>query len=81
MEVAMLSKPVINYDYLSKRIPYKYAIPVAVAKRAEALKEYAKAYVTTPDGNLISMAFKELQEGYIRIKNEEILKILLPEVK
>jgi len=29
----------------------------------------------------ISMAFKELQEGYIRIKNEEILKILLPEVK
>ncbi|MFN4189840.1 MAG: DNA-directed RNA polymerase subunit omega [Pseudothermotoga sp.] len=76
-----MSKPVIDYDYLSKRIPYKYAVPIAVAKRAEALKEYAKPYVTAPDGNLVSIAFKELQEGYIRIRNEEILKILLPEVR
>jgi len=36
-----MSKPVINYDYLSKRIPYRFAVPIAVAKRAEALKEYA----------------------------------------
>ncbi|MEJ5228463.1 MAG: DNA-directed RNA polymerase subunit omega [Pseudothermotoga sp.] len=76
-----MSKPVINYDYLSKRIPYKYAVPIAVAKRAEALKEYAKPYSKSDDGNLVSIAFKELQEGYIRIRNEEILRILLPEVK
>jgi len=29
----------------------------------------------------VSIAFKELQEGYIRIKNEDILKILIPETK
>mgnify|MGYP003865081701 CR=1 FL=1 len=82
MEVnTTMSRPVINYDYLSKRIPYRFAVPIAVAKRAEALKEYAKPYVDVPDGNLISAAFKELEEGYIRIRNEEILRILLPEVR
>ncbi len=72
---------VFNHDYLSKKIPYRYAIPIAVAKRAEALKEYAKPYVKSDDNNPVSIAFKELQEGYVRIRNEEILKILLPEVR
>ncbi|MDK2886210.1 MAG: DNA-directed polymerase subunit omega [Thermosipho sp. (in: thermotogales)] len=74
-------KPVINYDELMKKIPYKFAIPIAVAKRAENLKEFAKPYVETWDKNYVSIALKELSEGYIRIKNEEILKILIPNVK
>lgn len=76
-----MSKLVINYDKLLGKIPYKYAIPVIIAKRAEAINDFAKPFVTTPDEYSVSMAFKELQEGYIRIKNEDILKILIPEVK
>ncbi|QTA37793.1 DNA-directed RNA polymerase subunit omega [Thermosipho ferrireducens] len=74
-------QPVINYDDLIERIPYKFAIPVAAAKRAENLREFAQPYVTTWDKNYVSIALKELSEGYIRIKNEEILKILIPNVK
>jgi len=76
-----VSKQILNYDRLSAKIPYKYAIPIAVAKRAEALKEYAKPYVTPVDNNPVSIAFQEIQAGYVRIKNEEILRILLPNVK
>lgn len=76
-----MSKLVINYDKLLSKIPYKYAIPIIIAKRAEAINDFAKPFVTTPDEYSVSMAFKELQEGYIRIKNEDILKILIPEVK
>ncbi|MCX7653464.1 MAG: DNA-directed RNA polymerase subunit omega [Fervidobacterium sp.] len=76
-----MSKFVINYDKLLQKIPYKYAIPVIVAKRAEAINDFAKPFVTTTDDYSVSIAFKELQDGYIRIKNEDILKILIPEVK
>jgi DNA-directed RNA polymerase subunit omega len=76
-----VSKQILHYDRLSAKIPYKYAIPIAVAKRAEALKEYAKPYVTPVDNNPVSIAFQEIQAGYVRIKNEEILRILLPNVK
>ncbi|WP_448523470.1 DNA-directed RNA polymerase subunit omega [Pseudothermotoga sp.] len=76
-----MSKQILHYDRLSAKIPYKYAIPIAVAKRAEALKEYAKPYVTPVDNNPVSMAFQEIQAGYVRMKNEEILRILLPNVK
>lgn len=76
-----MSKQISHYDRLSAKIPYKYAIPIAVAKRAEALKEYAKPYVTPVDNNPVSIAFQEIQAGYVRIKNEEILRILLPNVK
>ena len=71
----------IDYDNFLKRYPYKYAIPVAVAKRAEQINEYAKPFVMTTDGNPVSIAFKEIELGYIAIKNEEILKALLPKVK
>ncbi len=71
----------IDYQKLLEKYPFKYAIPIAVAKRAESINEYAKPYVKTPDKNPISIAFKELELGYIRIKNEEILKALLPKVK
>jgi len=76
-----LSKLVIQYDKLLEKIPYKYAIPIVVAKRAEAINDFAKPFVETPDGYSVSIAFKELQEGYLRIKNEDILKILIPNVK
>ncbi|HCI29872.1 MAG TPA: DNA-directed RNA polymerase subunit omega [Fervidobacterium sp.] len=76
-----MGKAIINYDELLEKIPYKYAIPIVVAKRAEALNDMAKPFVSSPDEYPVSIAFKELQEGYIRIKNEDILKILIPEVK
>ncbi len=76
-----MSRLVIQYDKLLEKIPYKYAIPIVIAKRAEAINDFAKPFVTTPDNYSVSIAFKELQEGYIRIKNEDILRILLPDVK
>jgi len=76
-----VSRLIIQYDKLLEKIPYKYAIPIVVAKRAEAINDFAKPFVTTPDNYSVSIAFKELQEGYIRIKNEDILRILLPDVK
>ncbi|MFN3327328.1 DNA-directed RNA polymerase subunit omega [Fervidobacterium sp. SC_NGM5_O18] len=76
-----MSRLIIQYDKLLEKIPYKYAIPIVVAKRAEAINDFAKPFVTTPDNYSVSIAFKELQEGYIRIKNEDILRILLPDVK
>ncbi|NPU89711.1 MAG: DNA-directed RNA polymerase subunit omega [Fervidobacterium sp.] len=76
-----MSRLIIQYDKLLEKIPYKYAIPIVVAKRAEAINDFAKPFVTTPDNYSVSIAFKELQKGYIRIKNEDILRILLPDVK
>ncbi len=71
----------INYDEFFRRYPYRYAIPVAVAKRAAQINEYAKPFVATSDGNPVSMAFKEMELGYVAIKNEEILRALIPKVK
>lgn len=76
-----MSKLAINYDALLKKIPYKYSIPVIIAKRAEAINDFAKPFITAHSEYSVSIAFKELQESYIRIKNEDILKILLPDVK
>ncbi len=71
----------IDYDGFLKKYPYKYAIPVAVAKRAAQINEYAKPFVMTSDNNPVSIAFKEIELGYIAIKNEEILRALIPKVK
>ncbi|PLV55536.1 DNA-directed RNA polymerase subunit omega [Thermotoga sp. SG1] len=71
----------LKYDEILEKIPYKYAIPVVVAKRAEAIREYAKPFVITEDENPVSIAFMELSMNYIRIKNEDILKALIPKVK
>ncbi|MCD6546299.1 MAG: DNA-directed RNA polymerase subunit omega [Thermotogae bacterium] len=72
---------VFNYDELLKKIPYKYAIPVAAARRAEALKEFAKPLVNLKTPNLVTIAFKELELRKIKIKNEDVLKILKAEIK
>ncbi|MFN3691267.1 MAG: DNA-directed RNA polymerase subunit omega [Fervidobacterium sp.] len=76
-----MSKLIINYDILLKKIPYKYSIPVVVAKRAEAINDFSKPLINANEEYSVSIAFKELQKGYIRIKNEDILKILLPDIK
>jgi len=73
-----MSKQIFDYDKLSSKIPYKYAIPIAVAKRAEALKEYAKPYVVSSDNNPVSIAFRELLDGYVIINDVDTLRILLP---
>ena len=71
----------INYTEFLDRFPYKYAVPIAVAKRAESINDYAKPFLMTEDKNPLSIAFKELELGYIKIKNEEILRALIPKVK
>ncbi|RKX44504.1 MAG: DNA-directed RNA polymerase subunit omega [Thermotogae bacterium] len=80
-EVWKVFRPPINYDELLKKLPYKYAIPMAVARRAEALNDFARPTVKTEDDNLVSIALKELQIGKIVIKNEEMLRVLIPDVK
>ena len=81
MDEKKLLDPEINYTEFLKRYPYKYAIPIAVAKRAEEINDFARPFVQTKDKNPVSIAFKELELGYIRIKNEEILRALIPKVK
>lgn len=76
-----MTRTIVSYDRLLDRIPYKYAIPVVIAKRAEALNDFAKPFVHGTDEYSVSVAFRELQEGYIRIRNEDILKVLIPNVK
>lgn len=76
---------VVNYDKLLKRIRHKYAIPIAAAKRAEDLEDFGRPRLDPATvkeaGDKITIAMKELEEGYIRIRNEEMLKILVPKVK
>lgn len=80
-EVLDVTKTIMSYDRLLERIPYKYAIPVVIAKRAEALNDFAKPFVQGTEDYSVSIAFRELQDGFIRIKNEDILKVLIPNVK
>ncbi|MGC9321822.1 MAG: DNA-directed RNA polymerase subunit omega [Kosmotogaceae bacterium] len=76
---------IVNYDLLLKRIRHKYAIPVAAAKRAEDLEDFGRPKLDPATvkaaGDKITVALKELEEGYIRIRNEEMLMILVPKVK
>ena len=76
---------IVNYDKLLKRIPHKYAIPIAGAKRAEDLEDFGRPKLDSIQvkeaGDKITIALKELEEGFIRIRNEEMLKILVPKVK
>ncbi len=81
MEGKKIYSHMINYTEFLERFPYKYAVPIAVAKRAESINDYAKPFLMTEDKDPVSIAFKELELGYISIKNEEILKALLPKVK
>ena len=71
-----------NYDDLLKKIPYKYAIPVLVGKRAEHLKEEKLLRETHAElAELVKEATMELSEGKIKMKNEDMMKLLKPDIK
>jgi len=77
-----MSKLGINYDDMLKKIPYKYAIPVLIGKRAERLKEERLLRENHAElAELVSEAAVELAEGKIKMKNEDMMKLLKPEVK
>jgi len=77
-----MSKPGFNYDSLLKKIPYKYAIPILIGKRAERLKEEKLLRENHAElAELVTEAARELDEGKIKMKNEDMMKLLKPEVK
>jgi DNA-directed RNA polymerase omega subunit len=69
------------YEVLMNRYGNKYAIAMAVAKRAESLNELSKPMVKTEDSNLVTIALEEMRAGYVEIKNAEMLKVLVANVK
>ncbi|OAA28015.1 DNA-directed RNA polymerase subunit omega [Kosmotoga arenicorallina S304] len=75
----------VNYEKIMKRVKHKYAVPVAVARRAEELEDFGRPKldpeIVKKAGDKINIAMKELEDGKIRIRNEEMLKILTPKVK
>jgi DNA-directed RNA polymerase subunit omega len=77
-----MSKSGFNYDDLLKKIPYKYAIPILIGKRAERLKEERLLRENHAElAELVTEAAIELFEGKIKMKNEDMMKLLKPEVK
>ncbi len=69
------------YETLMNKYENKYAITMAVAKRAENLNELSRPLVKTDEINLVSIAFEEMSAGYVEIKNFEMLKALVADVK
>ncbi len=69
------------YETLMDRYGNKYAITMAAAKRAEALNELSRPLIQTSEANLVSVALQEMSEGYVEIKNAEMLKVLVAGVK
>ncbi|MDN5360392.1 MAG: DNA-directed polymerase subunit omega [Thermotogaceae bacterium] len=77
-----MSKSGFNYDDLLKKIPYKYAIPILIGKRAERLKEEKLLRENHAElAELVTEAAIELFEGKIKMKNEDMMKLLKPDVK
>jgi DNA-directed RNA polymerase subunit omega len=77
-----MSKSGFNYDDLLKKIPYKYAIPILIGKRAERLKEERLLRENHAElAELVTEAAIELFEGKIKMKNEDMMKLLKPDVK
>jgi DNA-directed RNA polymerase subunit omega len=71
-----------NYDELLKKIPYKYAIPVLIGKRAEHLKEEKLLRgIHAELAELVKEASKELSENKVKMKNEDMMKLLKPDIK
>jgi DNA-directed RNA polymerase subunit omega len=71
-----------NYDELLKKIPYKYAIPVLIGKRAEHLKEEKLLRDSHAElAELVKEASKELSENKVKMKNEDMMKLLKPDIK
>ena len=69
------------YETLMNKYENKYAITMAVAKRAENLNELSRPLIKTDETNLVSIAFEEMASGYVEIKNFEMLKALVADIK
>ena len=77
-----MPKTGFNYDELLKKIPYKYAIPVLIGKRAERLKEERLLRENHAElAELVTEAAIKLDVGKIKMKNEDMMNLLKPEVK
>ncbi|HOO33292.1 MAG TPA: DNA-directed RNA polymerase subunit omega [Thermotogota bacterium] len=77
-----MAKLGFNYDELLKKIPYKYAVPVLIGKRAEYLKEEKLLRESHAElAELVKEATKELSENKIKMKNEDMMKLLKPDIK
>ncbi|AEX85947.1 DNA-directed RNA polymerase subunit omega [Marinitoga sp. 1135] len=75
-----------NYDKIMEKVGFKYVVPIMVAKRVQILKDEgfdatSKPLVETSDNNLVTIAFKEIEKGHVRLKNKDRLSDLKPEVK
>ncbi|HPE68743.1 MAG TPA: DNA-directed RNA polymerase subunit omega [Thermotogota bacterium] len=71
-----------NYDRLLERIPYKYAIPVLIGKRAERLKEETSLRGEHVElASLVEKSIDQISQGKVKIKNEDMMKLLKPVVK
>ncbi len=69
------------YETLMNKYGNKYAITMAVAKRAESLNELSRPLVKTNETNLVAIALEEMANGYVEIKNFEMLRALVANVK
>ena len=69
------------YETLIKKYGNKFAITMAAAKRAENLNELSRPLIKTDETNLVTIAFEEMADGYVEIKNSEMLKVLSANVK
>jgi len=71
-----------NYDDMLKKVPYKYAVPVLVGKRAERLKEERTLRGEHAElSKLMELAMEEVYGEKVKIRNEDMMKLLKPIVK
>jgi DNA-directed RNA polymerase subunit K/omega len=65
-----------------KKVPYKYAIPVLVGKRAERLKEERTLRGEHSElSKLMEYSMEEVYGEKVKIRNEDMMKLLKPIVK
>ena len=69
------------YETLMNKYGNKYAITMAAAKRSENLNELSRPLIKSDETNVVSIALEEMASGYVEIKNFEILKALVADVK
>lgn len=71
-----------NYDELLDKVSYKYALPVLIGKRAERIKEERSLRGEHVElAELVELATEEVYHDKVKIKNEDMMKLLKPNVK
>ncbi len=71
-----------NYDELLDKVSYKYALPVLIGKRAERIKEERSLRGEHVElAELVELATEEVYRDKVKIKNEDMMKLLKPNVK